>query len=324
MTCARSATWSEDGEKRMSAFSKILVVIIAGGAAVLSPFKALGVEAIKFRHVTSIYTGSRDIALKNPEGVVCDDQSLLIVADTGNARLLRYTLGDDAAVPSAIETAIPQITYPVRVKINSKKEIFVLDGKLRRIIRLAADGKFSGYIDPPAGSSAPSQALWSFHIDRNDNFYILDIYHRQLIVLSPQGKTLKKFDLPEQTGVFSDLTVDAGGNILLLDSVNARVFFKANDTSEFVALTDSLKTYMRFPTSMAIDKRGRIYLVDHNGGKIIILARDGSFLGRLSARGWKEGLLNHPSQICLNDRGEIIVADTSNNRVQIFAEIESK
>ena len=172
MTCARSATWSDDGEKRMNAFSKILVVIMAGGAAMLAPFKALGVEAIKFRHVTSIYTGSQNIALKNPEGVVCDDQSLIIVADTGNARLLRYTLGDDAAVSPAIETAIPQIAYPVRLKMNSKKEIFVLDGKLRRIVRLTADGKFSGYIDPQAGSSAPSQALRSFHIDRNDNFYL--------------------------------------------------------------------------------------------------------------------------------------------------------
>jgi hypothetical protein len=44
-------------------------------------------------------------------------------------------------------------------------------------------------------------------------------------------------------------------------------------------------------------------------------------LGGLSARGWKEGLLNYPSQLCVNDRGEIFVADTNNSRIQIFAEI---
>ena len=79
---------------------------------------------------------------------------------------------------------------------------------------------------------------------------------------------------------------------------------------------------MRFPAGITTDKRGRIYLVDRNGSKIIILGQDGSYLGRLSAMGWKEGLLNYPSQICLNDSGEIFVADTNNNRVQIFSIIE--
>jgi len=306
----------------MNAFSKILIIMAAAWVALLAPPKAFSVEAIKFRHVTSIYTGSQELGLKHPEGVVCDDKSLLIVADTGNSRLLRYSFKDDTAVPAAIETKIPQLYHPVRVQINSKKEIFILDGKLRRIIRLTANGKFYGYIGQQAGSSTPAHAPKSFHIDGNDNIYILDIFTKQVIVLTSGGKPLKSIPFPKQNGVFSDVTVDASGSILLLDSVNARVFLKTSQSTTFTALTDSLKAYLRFPTSMATDKRGRIYLADRNDGKIIILARDGSFLGRLSARGWKEGLLNHPSQICLNDRGEIFVADTSNNRVQIFAEIE--
>jgi hypothetical protein len=79
---------------------------------------------------------------------------------------------------------------------------------------------------------------------------------------------------------------------------------------------------MRFPTSLDTDKRGRINLVDRNGSKIIILGQDGSFLGRLSAMGWREGFLNYPSQLCLNNKGEIFIADTNNNRIQIFAVVE--
>ena len=116
-------------------------------------------------------------------------------------------------------------------------------------------------------------------------------------------------------GFISDLTVDVSGNILLLDSVNARIFIKTGQATGFKALTESLKAYMRFPANLTTDRTGRIYLVDRNGGKIIILTRDGSYLGRLSAMGWKEGLLNHPSQICINEQGEIFIADTSNNRV---------
>ncbi|MEJ2247716.1 MAG: hypothetical protein P8Y80_16820 [Acidobacteriota bacterium] len=33
----------------------------------------------------------------------------------------------------------------------------------------------------------------------------------------------------------------------------------------------------------------------------------------------KEGFLTYPSQLCINRRGEIFIADTNNNRLQVFA-----
>jgi hypothetical protein len=34
--------------------------------------------------------------------------------------------------------------------------------------------------------------------------------------------------------------------------------------------------------------------------------------------GWKEGELLYPADICLNDKGEIFIADRGNNRVQMY------
>jgi len=90
----------------------------------------------------------------------------------------------------------------------------------------------------------------------------------------------------------------------------------------FSPLTGPLKEYIRYPTSLDTDESGRIYLTDRNGGSVIILRQDGTYLSRLSAMGWKEGFLNYPSQICLNIKGEIFIADTLNNRIQIFTTIE--
>jgi hypothetical protein len=50
----------------------------------------------------------------------------------------------------------------------------------------------------------------------------------------------------------------------------------------------------------------------------LVLSPAGGFLDRLSGRGWKEGQLQYPSQICINGQGRLSVADTLNNRVQIF------
>jgi hypothetical protein len=35
--------------------------------------------------------------------------------------------------------------------------------------------------------------------------------------------------------------------------------------------------------------------------------------------GWNEGLLYYPSQMCLNEKGEVFIADRGNSRVQVFS-----
>ena len=98
-------------------------------------------------------------------------------------------------------------------------------------MRISPRGKFVGFIDPPGMTAATTYLPKSFHIDQQDNIYILEKFSGQLIILNPQGKLLKNIAVPPTRGFFSDLTVDAGGNILLLDSVNARVFLKAAHAS---------------------------------------------------------------------------------------------
>jgi hypothetical protein len=69
---------------------------------------------------------------------------------------------------------------------------------------------------------------------------------------------------------------------------------------------------------MTVDSRGVLYLVDENGGGIVLVGQDGAVLGRQLAMGWSEGLLRYPAQICLNDKAQVFVADKGNNRVQVF------
>ena len=288
----------------------------------LLPLTIFGGVAVKFRYVTSIYADDKGIALKQPEGVACNDKSLLIAADTGNGRLLQYTFKDGTLETGAVELRVDQLSYPIKMKINSKGEIYVLDRKQRRIVRLAPAGEFIGYLKPSELPSPGSYGPRSFDIDMNDNIYVLDILSERVLVLSPEGKYQRHMDFPQEYGFFSDLAVDFQGTVLLIDSVNGIVFSAAKNSASFSLLTESLKEYVRFPASLTTDDRGRIYLVDRNGGRIIILGQDGSFLGRRSGMGWKEGRLNYPSQMCINNKGEIFVADTNNSRVQIFAIVE--
>jgi hypothetical protein len=133
---------------------------------------------------------------------------------------------------------------------------------------------------------------------------------------------VRHIKFPQEYGFFSDVAVDFKGTVLIVDVVDGMVFSAGKNSASFSPLTGSLKEYVRFPVSLTTDDRGRIYLVDRNGGSIIILGQDGSFLSRQSGMGWKEGSLNYPGQMCINKKGEIFVADTNNSRVQVFLMVE--
>ena len=96
------------------------------------------------------------------------------------------------------------------------------------------------------------------------------------------------------------------------------VFSAAKDSNSFSPLTKSLREYLYFPTGIATDSRGMIYIVDENGDGIVVLGRDSSFVGRQLSMGWNEGFLYYPSQLCVNEKGEVFIADRGNSRVQIF------
>jgi len=278
--------------------------------------------AMKFRYMASIYADDKGLGLKQPEGVACDGESLLIVADTGNGRLLKYSIQEGAIEVGTVEIKVDQLSYPIKTEINSRGEIYILDRRQRSIIRLTPAGEFRGYLQPVGLPSPSAYVPRSFTVDRNDNIYILDILSERVLILDPAGRYVRQIKFPDEYGFFSDVAMGFRGTVLLIDIVDGMVFSAGKNSASFSRLTSSLKEYVRFPANLTTDDRGRIYLADRNGGSIIILGQDGSFISRQSGMGWKEGSLNYPAQMCLNNKGEIFIADTRNHRIQIFAIVE--
>jgi sugar lactone lactonase YvrE len=275
-------------------------------------------EATKFRLTTSIYVDGKGAGMKQPEGVACGG-SVIVVADSGNGRLLRYSVAGQT-VTAVDDLTLPQVPYPIRAQLDSKGTIYALDGRVRRIARIAASGEFKGYLD--FGGVNGAIVPRSIRIDRNDLLYILDIFSGRVLVTDPAGKVQREIPFPKEQVFFSDLAVDAGGTIFLVDSVGRRVYSIPKNSDVISPLLDSLKEQAKFPTAIALDGRGNIYVVDQNGSGIVILGLDGSFRGRQLRMGWKDGFLRYPSQLCIDDRGNVFIADRGNNRVDVFTIVQ--
>ena len=284
------------------------------------PLLGLTAESVRLRHVVSVYADEKGAGLRHPEGVACNDKSLLLVGDTGNGRLVRFTF-QEGNLKGGTEIRIPQLSYPIRVQVNSKGEIFALDGKTRRIVRLASDGNFTGYVTAE-GAPPSSMVPKSFKIDRDDAIYILDVLSARVLLLNADGKFQKQIDFPKEYGFIADLAVDLKGSVILIDSVKGRAFSAAKNATSFSPLGGSLKEHLSFPASLTTNIRGTIFITDENGGTIGVLSQDGSFLGKQLSMGWNEGLLYYPSQVCVNEKGETFIADRGNSRVQVFISVK--
>jgi len=279
----------------------------------LAATAALAAEAVHLKPLGSAYVDAKGGGLRLPQGVAAAGD-LVAVADAGNGRIVTYALTAEGLSPRG-EIAVSQVTYPIAVAVLASKEILALDGKTRRIARLTADGAFSGWLEPSGVEGIPGVRSLAA---AGDTLYILDVTGGRILVAEPGGAVRATIAMPAEVGFASDLAVDGKGDVYVVDSVGRRLWVARKGDATLTPLTPPLPEDFEFPTAIAADADGRLFVADRDGGGIVIFGRDGSFRGRQLAMGWKEGFLRYPAALCAAPGGLLLVAERGNNRVQVF------
>lgn len=296
-----------------SAAKKKLVRVLC----VVAAFAGGRAAAVGFTPTASIYGDDKQVALKRPEGVACADGGAVVIADTGNGRLVTYA-SNAGQLTGGAEIKLTQLTFPTRVQLDSKGNVLVLDGRSRRVVRVDANRAFKGYVEPKGVTGAVIPA--SFKLDASDNVYFLDIAARRVLAGDADGNVTRTLKLPAK-GSFTDIAVDAAGTLYAVDAVSATVYSADKSATELKAISKSLKDYMSFPGYITASK-GKLYLVDQNGNGVVVLGTDGSYQGRQLSIGANEGLVYYPAQLCITASADAYIADRMNNRVQLFKVVQ--
>jgi DNA-binding beta-propeller fold protein YncE len=273
-------------------------------------------QGAALRFEKAIYGDEKEVPFRAPEGIACSETGALVVADTGNGRLVTFTW-KDGVLGGGAPIKLPQLPQPTRLQLDRKGDLLVLDRKARKIGRVGVNRTFAGWLEVSGVSDATAVVPGSFRLDSADNVHLVDLGGRRLLILDPAGKVTKEIPLPADSEI-TDVAVDSQGKIYLVDSAHAVVWVAEKGAGAFQPLTKSMKDRMSFPVYLAVG-RGRLYLVDQNGMGIATLGIDGSFQGRELSLGSSEGYLYYPGQVCIGEEGDMFIADRQNNRVQVFA-----
>jgi len=179
-------------------------------------------------------------------------------------------------------------------------------------------------------------------LDRQGNLYVTDEYHNRIVKLSPSGSVLATWGspgagpgdpaspFPEPTGI----TLDPAGNIYVTDhtsqvkklSPSGQLLLSWGNCS-YPECTDATDPrILNGPWSVTLDGAGNVYVADSANNRIVKYAPDGHPLltygvptpsGQVP--GTAPGVLNGPEGVAVDGSGQVLVADTLNNRIQKFS-----
>ena len=195
-----------------------------------------------------------------------------------------------------------QFIWPIGIALDINTNVYVTDEWLHRVTKYNQDGEYlthwgthgsgDGELDRPSGIA----------ISEEDTLYIVDSRNNRLQQFSLDGEFLGKFGSSGSgNGQFNlpwGMCLDKDGNVFVADWRNDRV-------QSFTANGEWIATFGSPGEAMSIGTGGNCYNARVNGGIKRSVAPVGTF--------------NRPTGVCVDQDGDIYIADWLNNRVQVLS-----
>jgi sugar lactone lactonase YvrE len=269
--------------------------------------------------LTTLMNGPQGIAVKG-------STSMIYVADTNNHRIQLYSYqGRFIKQWGSNGTADGQFNGPQGMAIDNEGRLWVADTGNSRIQIFNDDGQHLKTITHiSVGGQIPTiHTLWQprdIAFDSSGTAWIVDDGLNQLVRVRYDGSQGGVFSGPgpaEQGGLIgpTGIGIDSGGIIWVTDS--AGWVSRFNSTGGFVDLQAG---FVFSPTDIAFDSSGSFYITD-GGTNVIFKGSPGqpNPLGVWGTPGANRGEFNTPMKIVTGSGGDLLIADTGNNRIQKFS-----
>ena len=154
-------------------------------------------------------------------------------------------------------------------------------------------------------------------IKHDDNFYITNKGSGQVLIMDKQFNMVGKFLLPSDPALqkFDPYSIaHTGKTFVVTDLKNRCVMEFINSTY----LQRFGQGELSQPTGIACDKTGKVFVADGQKNCIHVFDQLREHIAILGSQGTTRGQFRNPWFIDVNSKGEVVVADCGNHRVQVI------
>lgn len=321
----------------------LLFMLLAGPMVSLDTVSAMTSEV---KAVAILTADDQGASLACPSGVFFDKTAKEVyVINSGRSRIVIY--GPDF-FPRISLGAGRGVDAPYGVHVDEDGLLYICQGRrqdkpARLTILNAAffpvkEIEFKGF--EGADRFIPRRVA----LGHGGEIYVAGINSRGVLVLDKEGNFLRRltpldtvWSTEEETSPGSEavpeprrgkspvlileVCTDSSGRIYLLSEETSKVYVydrEENFLFSFGKKGGSSGKLSR-PRGLAVDdERDRIYVVDYMRQTILVYDLTGRYLFEFGGQGWGPGWFNFPTGAATDSRGNLIVADFFNNRVQVL------
>jgi DNA-binding beta-propeller fold protein YncE len=163
-------------------------------------------------------------------------------------------------------------------------------------------------------------------LDAEERLYVVEQAKKEISVFDGQGEKVRSIRHPSierPTGIAIDRT---RGRIYLADTGRAhsdehtvKIFDMDGELVGTIGRGKGVEAgQFLFPTYLAVDKEGRLYVTDTLNARVQVFGADGNYLKTIGQRGDAWGMFDKPKGVALDTFGNIYVVDSGWSNVQIF------
>ncbi|HLJ51642.1 MAG TPA: hypothetical protein VKU01_36800 [Bryobacteraceae bacterium] len=295
--------------------------------------------------------------LYDPMGVSVDSLGDVLIADSGNNRIrsvspqgtITTVAGSDRGSGDGGPAVSARLFEPSGIVVDGTGTVYVADSNNNRIRRITPDGTISTFL---SGLSNPN----GLALDKSGALYVADTNH-SVIWKVAGGSVAAVVGDPTHAGNAGDegpasgaqllhptaVAFDSFGNMFIADSGNNRVRVVGSNgnihnyagepkqglpgfAGDGGPATSALLSY---PRGLAVDSQGNLYIADFFNDRIRKVQAGSQIITTVAGTGTRGGVgdgvpgtqaqLALPAGIAFDVKGNLLIADTLNNRIRILS-----
>ena len=272
-----------------------------------------------------------------PAGVALDSQGYIYVMDRFNNRIQKFS-PDGAFVKTwgSWGYGAEQFAYSTGIAISDADRIYIANAMGDNIKEYTTDGEYVRTIGTTGTGNGQFTTANAVAVDPQGNLYVTDNMHRvqkftadgQFITAwGSQGDGDGQFDWP------FGIAVDGTGFVYVAEKHNHRVQ-KFTADGQFVTKWGGLNNsnedsddLFQDLQGIAVDRHGYVYVLDvrfmRDRTTIKKFSPEGVLIEKWSRGGVGPGQLGSPEGIYLAADDRMYIADTNNNRIQVFKPVST-
>jgi DNA-binding beta-propeller fold protein YncE len=272
---------------------------------------------------TSIYGSA------SPMGVASSpDGSRIFAAQTGGDRVV----GVYDASGNMVATAKPPETtggdhVPVWIAIDPlTSEVYVTDRATGQVYIYSQEGVYQRTLT--LAQPVPGWQPVGVAFDAAGLLYVMDLsgVGPKVQVIDRSATIVRTFGENERLSFPNGLAVDKDGNVYVADSNNGRLLVFGPDGQVAAQVGRGAgEGNLGLPRGVAVDDQGRVFVGDATGQGVFVYRtlkadqRRLDYLGFFGGEGVGDGQFAYPNGVAVDGRGRVYVADTANDRIQIWS-----